>query len=213
MPKNTFKRHWEFRNEECSSRLLGRQQKERRKQWLWSRDQTMERHLARPRKNTNTRTSTPPFDVARPKHVANILGGQDTHGWLTAKGGEGHETFETDEIRFNFMRRIRQKSDETPTLWLMLIKHILWNVVKGGTDGSTLAKRHHGQTTTGWTSQSTKHLQQMMKDFIEEAQRWELVVVEYRRRGDQGGHDGGNRKRTAQFPLEKQLEDLGISFM
>ena len=70
-----------------------------------------------------------------------------------------------------------------------------------------------GQTTNGWTTQSTKHLQQKMEDFIEEAQRWELVVVEYRRRGDQGGHDGGNRKRTAQFLLEKQLQDSGILFM
>ena len=24
------------------------------------------------------------FDVAKPKHIANILGDQDVHGWITA---------------------------------------------------------------------------------------------------------------------------------
>ena len=47
------------------------------------------------------------FDVARPKHIANILRGQDVHGWCRAS-------------KYKFTRCITQGSVGVPTLWLKL---------------------------------------------------------------------------------------------
>ena len=64
------------------------------------------------------------FDVARPKHIAKIMGDQDVHGWITAAllremaGLEGLATFEAVASTFPFTRCIRQGSVEAPRLWL-----------------------------------------------------------------------------------------------
>ena len=71
------------------------------------------------------------FDVARPRHLAEIIGNQDDHGWITAallqemKRHEGHAAFESVESRFHLTRCIRQGSVEAPTLWLRVVKQIL----------------------------------------------------------------------------------------
>ena len=62
------------------------------------------------------------FDVTRPKLFARFLGGQETHGWITAvllhemTGLELFEGFENVESKFNFTRCIRQGSVEAPAL-------------------------------------------------------------------------------------------------
>ena len=76
------------------------------------------------------------FDVARPKHIANIRRDHDTHGWITASllremgGLEGHATMEHVESKFKFRRWIRQRSVGAPTLWLKMAKHTLSDVEK-----------------------------------------------------------------------------------
>ena len=48
------------------------------------------------------------FDVARPRHIARMMGDQDVHGWITAAvsremvGLEGHARFENVESAFSF---------------------------------------------------------------------------------------------------------------
>ena len=75
------------------------------------------------------------FDVARPKQMAKILGGQEAHGWITAallremNGLAGHAAFD-NVSKFNFTRSIRQGSAGAATFWLKLANHILWNVEK-----------------------------------------------------------------------------------
>ena len=50
------------------------------------------------------------FDVARPKHIAKIMGDQDVHGWITAAllremaGLEGQATFEYVDSIFPLTR-------------------------------------------------------------------------------------------------------------
>ena len=62
------------------------------------------------------------FDVARPKHIAKIMGDQNVHGWIVAAllrekaGLEGQTTFENVECTFPFARCIRQGSVEAPRL-------------------------------------------------------------------------------------------------
>ena len=71
------------------------------------------------------------FDVARPKHVAKIMGDQDVHGWITAAvlraraGLEGQATFGNLDSTFPFTRCIRQGSVEAPRLWLNMALQIL----------------------------------------------------------------------------------------
>ena len=69
------------------------------------------------------------FDVRRAEHIANILGGQEAHGWIAAaplrgmKGLKGHADFENVESKFHFARCIRQGGVNAPTLWLKLAQH------------------------------------------------------------------------------------------
>ena len=65
----------------------------------------------------DTRTA---FDEAKPKHVAWILDGHNTHGWLIAAllreilWLSGTASFESVETRFNFNRCLRQGSVGAP---------------------------------------------------------------------------------------------------
>ena len=73
------------------------------------------------------------LDVAKPTHSANIMGEQETHGWIKATSllGKwrlaGHATFESVESKFNFSRCSRQGSVDVPTLRLKMAKQLLWN--------------------------------------------------------------------------------------
>ena len=74
------------------------------------------------------------IDEAKPKHVAKILEGHNTHGWLIAaflremSGLSGTASFESVESRFCFNRCLRQGSVEAPRLWQKMASHILANV-------------------------------------------------------------------------------------
>ena len=71
------------------------------------------------------------FDVARPKPIANNMGDQEVHGWITAAseremaGLEGQATFEDVHGSRQFARCIRQQSAEAPRLWLTMAMQIL----------------------------------------------------------------------------------------
>ena len=124
------------------------------------------------------------FGVAGPKHVADILGGQKVCGWIAAaqsremKGVEGDTAFKNAESKFNLSRCNRQGSVEAPTLRLKSARLILWSVEKewkrmrmGG---------NHQICSFQWAdnhwmlSHSKMHLEQMMKELIEEPERWDL---------------------------------------
>ena len=68
------------------------------------------------------------FDVARPKHIAEIMGGQNVQGWITAASlremteVQGQTTFEKNT------RCITQESVEAPRLWFKMTVQIFWNV-------------------------------------------------------------------------------------
>ena len=63
------------------------------------------------------------FDVARPKHIAKMMGDQDVHGWITTAllrektGMDGQTTFEIVEGKFQFTRSIRQERLEATQFW------------------------------------------------------------------------------------------------
>ena len=75
---------------------------------------------------------TAAFDVARPKLVAEILGGQEAPTPLLEMDGlDGHAAFDDVDSKFNVTRWIRQGSVESSTVWrLNLARQILWNVDK-----------------------------------------------------------------------------------
>ena len=63
------------------------------------------------------------FVVARPKHIAKMMGDQDVHGWITTAllremtGMDGQTTFEIVESKFQFTRCIRQEKVEATRFW------------------------------------------------------------------------------------------------
>ena len=71
------------------------------------------------------------FDVARPKHIAKILGDQDVHGLITAAvlrevaGLDGQATFKYVDSTFPLTRCIRQGSVESPGPWVKMAMQIL----------------------------------------------------------------------------------------
>ena len=114
------------------------------------------------------------FYVARPKHIANIKGNQDVHGWSTAAslcemaGLEGQGTFENVDSTFPFARCIRRGSLE-PRLWLKMAMQILENVEP---EWELRQICSFMWADTCWIlSHAKTHLEQMMKDLIVEAER------------------------------------------
>ena len=71
------------------------------------------------------------FDVARPTPIANNMGVQEVHGWITAAssremaGLEGQATFEDVHGSCQFARCLRQQSAEAPQHWLTMTMRIL----------------------------------------------------------------------------------------
>ena len=95
--------------------------------WDWQEDRR--KHFwhgseKRPTMHTASMEIKAAFDVARPKHVAIILGEQAACGWITAalsremRGLERHATFEKVDSTFGHTRCIRQGCVEVLTLWL-----------------------------------------------------------------------------------------------
>ena len=133
------------------------------------------------------------FDEAKPKHVAKkILDSHNTHGWLIAallremSGLSGMASIESVESRFSFNRCQRQGSVEAPRLWQKMATQI-WAYVEGEwmkkRKGILLHVEGEGvhqicsfmQADNFWImSHSKEHLEQMLRDLVEEANRWDL---------------------------------------
>ena len=133
------------------------------------------------------------FDEARPKHVAKIMDSHNTHGWIIAAllremlGLSGKAMFECVESSFAFNRCLRQGSVEAPRLWQKMATQILANVEeewmeqrKGVLMNIEAEGEVHQIYRFMWAdnfwimSHSNKHLEQMLKDLIEEAAKVDL---------------------------------------
>ena len=100
-------------------------------------------------------------------------------------GLEGQATFESVESTFSFARCIRQGSVEAPRLWLKMAMQILGNVEPEWVETmmGVLTEEREGRdhqicsfmwADNYWIMSPKAHLERMVKDFIEEAERWEL---------------------------------------
>ena len=98
------------------------------------------------------------FDEARPRHVAQIVDSHNTQGWLLppacerCRGKKVKPYFECVESIFVFNRCLRQGSVETHRLWQKWKLDNFWIM-----------------------SHSKWNLEQMLRDLIEEASRWDPV--------------------------------------
>ena len=134
------------------------------------------------------------FDEAKPpKHVAQILDYHNTHGWLIAahlremSGLEGKAMFECVESCFSFNRCLRQGSVEAPRLWHKMATQIWANVEeewmrkRSGILVDLEGEGVHQICSFMWAdnfrimSHSKDILEQMIRDLIAEANRWDLV--------------------------------------
>ena len=141
---------------------------------------------------------------------------------------EGQAAFENGESTFPFTSCIRQGSAEARRLWLKMAKQILWNVEpewKRKQRDSTLknAKEENiksaalcWRTTGRIQSHSKTHLDQMMTDFIQEAERWDLELKPASLRwrstfADEKMDDIEIRAKTRlhKLPFEKKFTILG----
>ena len=118
--------------------------------------------------------------------VRNLWGDQNVHGWIVAAllrevALEGQATFENAERTFLFTRCIRQGSVEAPRLWLKMATQISssvaedWKKRKMGLHMETFQGGFHQLGSFTWAdkywilSKSEEHLEQMMKEFVEDA--------------------------------------------
>ena len=131
------------------------------------------------------------FDEAKPKHVAKILEGHGTHGWLCAallremSGLSGKATLECVESNFSFNRCLRQGSVEAPCLWQKMATQASANVEEEWmTKRKSILLDMEGERAhqicsfmwadNFWTmSHSKEILEQMLRDLIEETSRWD----------------------------------------
>ena len=106
------------------------------KQWEWQEERNpVMKHgtVVRPTMYMASVDIKTAFDEAKPKHVAKILDGHDTHGWLIAallremSGLSGKASFECVESKFSFNGCLRQGSVEAPRLWQKMATQILDN--------------------------------------------------------------------------------------
>ena len=114
------------------------------------------------------------------------------HGWIYAvllrkmARSEGLAMFECVESKFSFARCIRQGSVEAPRLWQKMAMQILANVEQGwkkkrvGVILDLGGERTHHICSFMWAdnywamSHSMALLEQMLKDLIQEAGRWDV---------------------------------------
>ena len=132
------------------------------------------------------------FDIARPKQIAKNMCDHQVHGWIISdllremKSPERKATYENLDCSFPFTRCIRQGSVEAPRLWLKMAMQVLanvepiWQKKKMGVNMDTQERGNHQICSFMWAdnywimSHSKVHLEQMMKELIEEAERWDL---------------------------------------
>ena len=122
------------------------------------------------------------FDEAKPKHVAWILDDHNTHGWLIAallremSELSGTASFESVESRFSF-RCLRQGSVEAPRLLQKMASQILANVEEEWMmkrKGVPMDVEEGVHQICSFMSRSKEHLEQMLKDLLEEAGKVDL---------------------------------------
>ena len=96
------------------------------KHWEWQEERNpVMRHgtVVRPTLHLASLDIKTAFDEAKPRHVAKILDGHNTHGWIIAallremSRLSGKATFECVESSFVFNRCLQQGNVEAPRLW------------------------------------------------------------------------------------------------
>ena len=133
------------------------------------------------------------FDEARPRHVAKIMEGHNTHGWLISaflremSGLEGQAMCECAESKFSFNPCLRQGSVEAPRLWQKMAMQLLANVEENcvfkrmGVLLDLEGQRTHQICSFMWTdnfwimSHSKSHLEQTLRDLIQEIEKRDLA--------------------------------------
>ena len=132
------------------------------------------------------------FDEARPRHIAEIMESHNIHGWLIAAllremwGSEGMAMFECVESSFKFNRCLRQGSVEAPRLRQMMAAQLRasvegnWKLKNMGLLLAFKEEKAQQICSIMWadkfwiTFHSRRHLEQMLRDFIEE-EKWDLA--------------------------------------
>ena len=125
--------------------------------------------------------------------VATNKEGHNTHGWLISAllrempGLEGQAMFECVESKFSFNRCLRRRSVEAPRLWQKMATQLLVNVEgnwvrkRMGVFKKILMDKEHIRCTFMWAdnfwimTHSKSHLEQMLRDLIQEAEKWDLA--------------------------------------
>ena len=133
------------------------------KHWEWREDRRpMIKHgvVKRPTMYLASLDIKTAFDVARQKGIARIMEDHNVHGWIIAA------------------LLLRQGSVEAPRLRLNMAMQILANVEQGWAKkewASSWIRRDKKLTrSTRVMSHSKAHPEQMIKDLIQEAERWVL---------------------------------------
>ena len=116
------------------------------------------------------------------------------HGWLISalllemSGLEGQAMFECVESTFSFNRRLRQGSVETPIQWLKMVTQLLanmeenWTRRRKGIFSDLEGQRVHPICSFMWAdnfwimSHSKGHLEQMPRELVGEAGKWNLAA-------------------------------------
>ena len=167
------------------------------------------------------------FDEAKPKHVAKIMHDHNTHAWIMAalfremSKLTGKTTFECVESSFVFNRCLRQTEAWKPRAcgrkwqprswanveeeWMKERKGVLL-AVEGESGGVHQICSFMWADNFWIISHSEKHLEQMLKDFIEEAAKVDLEPkpaspwwTSTYASEERGGHDSGNFERLLQI--------------
>ena len=206
--------------------------------WKWQEERNpVMRHgtVARPTMYLASLDIKTAFDEAKPKHVARIMDNHNTHGWIIAallremSRLSGMATFECVESSSVFNRCLRQRSVEAPSLWQKMAtqiwanveedwmkqrKGVLMDIEEGGGERKICSFM---RADNFWIiSHSKKHLEQMLKDLIEEAAKvdmnpkpaslWCTSTYAYAKKEDM---ILGTSKGCYKFPLEDEFKILG----
>ena len=133
------------------------------------------------------------FDEASPKHIAKIMESHKIHGWLISallrgmSGLEGKAMFECVESSFRLNRCLRQGGVEAFRLWQMMAAQLLasvegkWKQKHRGLLLDFKGEKAHQICSFMWAyhfwimSHSKTNLEQMLRDLIEEAEKWDLA--------------------------------------
>ena len=129
----------------------------------------------------------------RPRHVARIMESHNIQRWLIAahlremSGLEGKAMFECVERSFNFNRCLRQGSVEAPRLWQIMAAQLFvsvegtWRQKNMGLLLDFKGEKVRQICSSVWAdnfwimSHSNRNLERMLRDLIEEAEKWDLA--------------------------------------